>query len=77
MSVTTEAAKFGQLEILKFLKEKHCPWGIQAIHNAIVYKHVETIKWLIENKCPIDETDYNKLHDLGLYYEKSRLNIVV
>jgi len=77
MSVTTTAAEFGHLHILKFLRYKLCPWGINATYNAAKNKHVESLQWLLENYCPVDEIVYNYLPELGLYYEKERLNIVV
>ena len=77
MSLTSTAAEYGRLYILKFLKENRCPFGIQATYNAMKNNHINALVWLLENNCPVDESVYNNLSNIGLKYEKESLNIVV
>jgi len=77
MSLTSTASEYGRLYILKFLKENGCPFGIQATYNAMKNNHINTLVWLLENNCPVDESVYNNLSNIGLKYEKESLNIVV
>jgi ankyrin repeat protein len=48
------AARYGKLEIIKFLIEKSIDVN-QALRDAIDYEHLEVIKYLIEN--PINKAD--------------------
>ena len=46
------AARSGQLEELKWTREKGCPWDGRTCSNAAKYGHLEVLKWARENDCP-------------------------
>jgi hypothetical protein len=46
------AAKGGNLECLKILRSKRCPWNIRTCILAAEYGHLDVLKWARENKCP-------------------------
>ena len=55
-SPVESAADNGNLMMLKWLKEKKCPWGEDTFYFAAKRGSLENIKWLKENECP--ESDY-------------------
>lgn len=46
------AVKGGQIEVLKFLRERKYPWTNNSCSLAAVCNGIETLKWLRENGCP-------------------------
>jgi hypothetical protein len=52
--VFREAAKSGDLKIMKLLKKHNCPWDNGVIGYAIEKGIIKNIKWLIENDYPMD-----------------------
>ena len=40
------AAQVGNYEVLKFLREKGCPWGKRTSTEACRYGRLEVMKWL-------------------------------
>lgn len=54
-SVCATAAEYGHLHILKFLKEKMCPWRIDTLYSALKNNNLEIFYWAIENGCPSNE----------------------
>ena len=46
------AAKNGNLENMKWLKENGCPWKKDIFANATKNGNLENMKWLKENGCP-------------------------
>ena len=64
MSLTNEifevGVKYGQLDVLKWLHEKRCPWTSWtswSCAGAAENGHFEILKWLHENKCPCSDTN--------------------
>ena len=49
------AALGGQLEVLKYLHEKGCPWNEGTCANAAEGGHLEVLKYAHENGCPLHE----------------------
>ena len=49
-----EMAMNGNLELLKFLHEKGCPWDEVTCSQAAQYGHLECLKYAHENGCPWD-----------------------
>ena len=41
--------------MLKWLREKGCPWGAKTCTCAAVEGHLEVLKWLRENGCRWNE----------------------
>ncbi len=57
-NVCARAAKCGQLEILKILRNKYnCPWDYFTTTGAAEYGHLEVLKWCIENGCEFKHSD--------------------
>ena len=50
--VCTEAAKYGHLHILKWLREKQCPWNESVVYYAVKNQHQDLLNWAIKNGCP-------------------------
>ena len=48
-------ARNGNLELLKFLHEKGCPWNEETCWSAASNDHLECLKYAHENGCPWDE----------------------
>jgi hypothetical protein len=49
------AAWIGNLEILKWAREKGCPWDRWTCDNAARNGHLELLKWARENGAPWDD----------------------
>ena len=47
-----EAALYGKLEILKWLRTNGCPWDKRVCDYAIKFGYMELLKWARENNCP-------------------------
>jgi len=54
-SVTTFAARNGQLHVLEWLKEIGCRWDVYTSAKAAVNGHLQTLKWLREQGCTWDK----------------------
>ena len=50
------AARSGQLEELKLLRENDCPWDDETCSGAARGGHLELLQWARANGCPWDET---------------------
>ena len=72
-SICSKAAKNGKLYLIKFLREKDCPWDENVfINSMIVNKNYDfdIIMYAIENDCPCSEkvlTHSEKLGSIDLY----------
>lgn len=53
------AARGGHLEVLKWLREKGCPWDEEVCAAAARGGHIETLRYLRDNGCPWDEGTCN------------------
>ncbi len=50
----TDAARRGQVEYLKRLRAKGCPWDEYTASEAAASGCVETLDWVLKNGCPFD-----------------------
>ena len=50
------AAKYGHMKIVKYLRDIGCPWSV-AVSMAASGSNLETFKYCYENGCPVDMTD--------------------
>jgi len=48
------AAQVANIEVLKFLREKGCPWGARTSTEACWYGQLELLKWLQKEGCLCD-----------------------
>jgi hypothetical protein len=75
------AAENGHLNVIKYLRKKRCPWDtgatdFAAIDSDIYLEKRKTLKWCIDNGCPISENLFNCLKELGLNnYTRTMVNI--
>lgn len=46
------AAYNGNLELLKWLREKNEPWDVLTCTHAILSEHIDVAKWALDNGCP-------------------------
>ena len=53
--VTQNAAKYGELECLKYAHENGCPWDEETCASAAEKGKLECLKYAHENGCPWDE----------------------
>ena len=44
--------EYGHLEVLKWAREKDCPWDWRTCAYAAKGGHLEVLKWLRANDCP-------------------------
>jgi hypothetical protein len=42
----------GHLEVLKWARERHCPWDRRTREQAEEYGHVEVLRWAQEHGAP-------------------------
>ena len=49
------AAAFGQLETLQWLRANGCPWDKDTCVYAAGVRKLEVLQWLRANDCPLDE----------------------
>ena len=49
------AALYGQLEVMKYLRERDCPWGEETCENAASFGSIDIFKWLKEQGYPWDD----------------------
>ncbi len=65
-----DAAGYGQLHILKFLRKEGCPWDYRTCFWAAKKGRADILQWAIDNGCPEpmeDEDDSD--HDCDEYIE--------
>ena len=80
-SVCASAAKYGRLEILKYLKSFSCPWDIStswfAAYFAIETGKTDVLKWVLENGCPVEASLYEVLYSkFRLEYDINEVTVV-
>ena len=46
------AAISGNLELVRWLRGKGCPWNLWTCNLAVGSGHVEVLRWARENGCP-------------------------
>lgn len=63
---TNLAAELGDLEILKWLKEKDCTLVPGAFAKAAKNRHSHILQYLLENNLPVDEDALNEVLKSGL-----------
>lgn len=51
-------AKRGDLRVMKWLKDKACPWDTHTFSEAAINGDLETMKWLKDNQCPWNERTF-------------------
>lgn len=49
-----EAAKIGNIEVMKWLKDNGCPFNKETFSWAAYNGNLENMKWLHSNGCPWD-----------------------
>merc|ERR1712010_32163 len=55
----------GNLETLKWLRSKGCPWSGWACSSAAKHGHLEILKWLRSEGCPWDEGTFTAAVERG------------
>ena len=55
------AALYGNLECLKYLREKNVKWDHQTVQLARENNHVECLNYALANKCPQTEEEFQAL----------------
>ena len=63
--VMFQAAKSGNLELVKWLRGKGCPWDNMSCYCAAKYGHVEVLRWVRANGCPWNALDRARAEKLG------------
>ena len=48
----------GNLENMKWLLEKGCPWNFWTFEKAAEHGNLENMKWLLEKGCPWNEDTF-------------------
>ena len=47
----TDAARSGDLELVRWLRGEGCPWDFLTCSEAVDQGHVEVLRWARENGC--------------------------
>ena len=47
----SEAALYGHLDVLKYLRQNGCPWNSDACSSAALNGHLDVLKYLRQNGC--------------------------
>jgi len=63
--VSTMAAQHGQLDILKWLKEKNLPWDEWTTAAAAYAGHLHILQWLRQHDCPWNHLTIKAAQDRG------------
>ena len=58
--VMEDAAKSGNLELVRWLRGEGCPWDMETCDEAVEYGHVEMLRWVRENGCPWSAEDRDR-----------------
>ena len=75
--VTSEAAKYGKLKTLKWLRKNGCNWDSFTPYLSSKNNKIKTLKWSLENGCQIYESTYQNLYKLhSLDIERNKCNII-
>jgi hypothetical protein len=53
-AMSTAAAK-GHTAMCAFLREQQCPWDIRSPQVAATGRHIDCLRWLLDNGCPWDD----------------------
>ena len=69
-----EAAKSGNLEALKLVRENGCPWNETICARAARGGHLDVLKWAIENGCAYKTPDVFKKRSNSLPWDASLAN---
>lgn len=70
------AAKNGQFKVLKWLREKQCQWDASTTSFAYMGKYTKIMIWALENGCPIYESVFECLEELGLNLDRNECTII-
>ena len=60
-----QMARYGNVELLKFLHEKGCPWDDWTCTAAAFHGHLECLKYLHENGCPWNGSTCSSVAEYG------------
>ena len=52
VELSLHCVKNGHLELLKWARNKKCPWSVRACKLAAKNGHLEVLKYLHDNNCP-------------------------
>ena len=55
------AVERGDLEILRWLRKKRCPWDAECYRAALRQKNGNVLQWLRQENCPLNETTVDLL----------------
>ena len=66
------------MKVLKWLREKNCPWDSETVESALHYTYYFVARWAIENGCKVSETALSLLatkHQLNLLQSIKNISI--
>jgi hypothetical protein len=63
--IFNEAAKHGNIRLMKWLKANECPWDSETFEYAVIHGNLENMKWLKANGCPWDSSTFTYAADHG------------
>lgn len=70
------AAQKGYMNVLRWLRERQCPWNINTIYTAMRNKNYYIAKWAIENGCEINRELYTQLSSTIYINENININFI-
>lgn len=63
-------AFYGNLEAIKFVRERGCPWDSQTTTQAASEGNLEMLVWLHQNECPWDVSLYKETAISDCYFRQ-------
>jgi len=60
-----DAALYGNIENIKWLRSKGMEWDECIFYNAVENGNLVNMKWLLENGCPCDDNAMIVVTQLG------------
>lgn len=56
-----QAAEGGHLDVLQWLRQRHCPWNDMVTYSAAVRGHLDLLRWAIDHGCPYQTDDLERV----------------
>jgi len=76
-NVTAEAAKYRNLNTLKWLRKNRCEWDCLTSYFLFKNNKIKILKWSLEKGCPIYESLYESLYKTNIIdIERNKCNII-
>ena len=73
-NLTEAAAKCGHLAVLKWLRERECPWDEEVAGEAASRGHIHILDWALDNNVPMGDSTPVSTTPMGMLVRKAARN---